>query len=135
MEIKSFALFLYELINQFAYEDFSPENSQAVHVKFKDKFYLDTPYWTPCAESQTSFSIDFKKYGENRRRISLKFSFGNRELVLEIKDKDKLEREDKRGADISKTIQYSEIWKDHCVLYKGLHEIMKEGLRLAEETM
>lgn len=130
MEPKSFDNHVMDLINKFTYEDFSPDNNlKNIFNKFKEIFYINSPFWRILSENANSFSLEFKKYGENRKKVFLKFVFESRDVSIELKV------DDYKGSrsEVSLNLAYSEIWKNHLLLFDPLCKIMKRGLALAEE--
>jgi hypothetical protein len=131
MEIKSIECYILNRINEFKYEDFSPENSQQIHQFFKKIFYKETPYWRPYDDrSKETFYLEFKKYGDNRKTILLKFFF-EEEIILHLKLTD--DRLKTISENDSVELEFSEIWKDHSILFEQLKKIITRGLSLAEK--
>ncbi len=135
MEIKSYGLFVEKLIVENSELDaFSPDNSGELANLFKKAFYLDTPFWRQAKWHDDKFYIEFKKYGENRRRIFLKFSFlpntkSPRYLEFSIADENF-----KELKDTLINAELSAIWQDHSVLTTLLKNFVKQGLELAAKV-
>lgn len=135
MELRSYKSYIDMLISEnFDFETFSPENSSKLIEVFKKYFYCDTPYWKQEAMDRDMFCIEFKKYGENRKRIFLQFSFVSnsknpRILALTLTNDD-IKMLDGMSVELS----LSDIWKDHTILVTNLKKIIEKGLDLAAAT-
>ena len=129
MELKSYRSYIDKLVvDNFDYDTFSPENSKNLFGLFKTIFYCDTPYWKTLTTEGEHFYIEFKKYGENRKRVFLKFSFKSRLFILTLTD------EEFNEVDKKTELYFSEIWKDHEQLAKHLKDNIEKGLKIAAET-
>jgi hypothetical protein len=135
MEIKSYITYLEQIVAGFDYELFAPENSANIYKVFENSIYKDTPYWKAVSNDNNCFYVEFKKYGENRKIIYLKFSFISnskqpRDLQLSFTDD---ELKDIKGTTV--VLSFSEIWKDHSVLLNGLKSVVENGLRMADDLV
>lgn len=126
--IKSFEHFLEDLIDQFSYEDFSPENAGKISALFQKAFSIDNPYWkesTPISAHEEELQIEFKKYGTNRKKVELIFSLKPTRLTLTLCENSN----DNKSTELS----LCDIWLDHSNLLIKLKEIMLEGLKKTQE--
>lgn len=129
MESRSYKSYIDELIlANFKYDTFAPENSNKLFDIFKKVFCCDTPYWKKATIDGNQFYIEFKKYGENRKSVLLKFSFTSRSSSLTLTD------EELKPLNKSSEISFSDVWKDHGILTARLKEYIEEGLKRAAET-
>lgn len=134
MEQKTLESYIEKLImDNFEWQDFSPDNAGNTYDKFKTIFFKSHPYWENWHEEKGEFYIEFKKYGENRKKIFLKFSLlptkKPRELILVLVD-DQLKIINESREEIS----LSDVWRYHSVLSGKLNQYIKLGLDLASET-
>lgn len=133
MESNSYKIYIEKIIaDNFSLDIFSPENSGNLFEVFKKNFYRNSPYWKEYQTESDSFYIEFKKYGENRKIIFLKFAFLSQskkprdiELMLTNQDFKKIR---------SIILSLSDIWQDNSVLVETLKKIIKEELDLAAKT-
>lgn len=132
-KFKSIESFISEKIGQFKYEDFDPNDNTDLPQKFKEKFYLDTPYWFTTTERQSSFALEFKKYGANRHDVKLVVTFAPeggpyRRINLELK-----------GDNIEKSepveVCLHNVWQNHQSLYDAFVKIIKQGIDKASEAV
>ena len=131
-DFKSWKKCILDLIGEFSYEDFLPENNNELYEKLKKVFHKDTPYWDPIKDpKQGYFFIEFKKYGDNRKRVLLKFCLEGRQLALELVNED---QEPLKGKE-KREIKLSDIWKDHKVFFDELKNFIETGLELAAESL
>lgn len=134
MELISYKSYVDNLIiENFNYSSFAPENRGKLFDVFKKYFYQETAYWKPIHIEEDIFYIEFKKYGNNRKQILLRFSFisnskSPRELGLALTN-DELKVIDETLIEIP----LSNIWKDHAVLADHLKNLINKGLELAEK--
>ena len=125
--LKSFECYLEKLFESFTYEDFAPENQNEIYGRLKEIFYKSTPFWNKIEdEDKEIFKIEFKRYGKNRKVITLIFSFPSRNLNLSLCEDD-VEIE-------NKSIPLANIWLDHSELFCPLKGLMRNGLNKAQET-
>lgn len=139
MEIHSFETYIDALVANFKDSDFAPENASKIPSALRKKISIDSPYWQPLDVNNTSgetFYVEFKKYGQNRKRVFLRFSFEPpltdndppRKLALALVDDELNELDGKEEV-----IELSSIWKNNSVLVDFLKKYVKRGLELAEE--
>ena len=124
--MKSFECYLENLMDEFTYEDFDPENQEKLYDRLKKVFFKNTPFWKNIG-NERDFEIEFKKYGDNRKRIVLIFTVKSRHLELTLCEINASNRED----NITQEISFAGIWLDHSKLFDGLKEIMLKGLEKA----
>ena len=134
MEPLSYKSYIDKLMEEnFNFETFSPENCNQLFDVFKASFYRYTPYWKEETIDGNNFYIQFKKYGENRKIVFLKFSFisnAQSPRVIELT----LTNDQLKKLNDTVNLSLSDIWKDHSILSDKLKEVVGKGLSLAEET-
>jgi len=128
-QVKSFEKYIADLVGLFDYSDFSPENSDRLYEKFESVFNKTTPYWEKSETDHSWYVIKFKKYGNNRKQVLLKFTFLPRKLLLELVD------ENLQSLHEKDEISFSEMWKDHAILLSKVTMLIRKGLTSAEELI
>jgi hypothetical protein len=115
------------ILNKISCNDLSPENADKVFSLIKEIFSENTVYWNFDSETDSSFKIEFKKYGDNRKKCFLTFNFRTRSLEFALSQADK---DSHHPIDF----EFSDMWIDQTKFQEKISDTINKGLELAKET-
>jgi hypothetical protein len=129
---KGLSLFIKELIDEFALDDFSPSTDNTnLKAKFKQIFIKETSFWKTVQipqnwEEYWSF-IEIKTFN-HKRAVLIGFSFNSEDINIVACES---LRHDFINKYWEKNVNLHEIWQNHKIIHDNLLEVIERSLRFA----